>query len=137
MPSTARLLCIDPAVVNVLWPLARELIKRAFDRTGLSDFADTEKEVLSGLQLLWLAWNGETIEAAVTTQLIRVSMRKICVITACGGNDRARWLPLLAGIETYAREEGCTGMRIYGRKGWQRALNGYRARHVVLTKELS
>jgi hypothetical protein len=137
MQSKARLLCIDPATVNVLWPLAREMIKSAFDRTGLSDFGETEKEVLSGLQLLWIAWNGEKIEAAATTQLIKVGSRKICVLVACGGKHRERWVPLLDGIEDYARKEGCAGMRIYGRKGWERALSGYHARHVILQKELA
>lgn len=137
MPSAARLLCIDPAVVNVLWPLARELIRSAFDRTCLGNFEDTERDVLSGRQLLWIAWNGEAIEAAATTELIKVGEAKICVVVACGGKNRARWLPLLGGIEDYARKEGCAGMRIYGRKGWERALRGYRARHVILQKELA
>ena len=124
-------------MVDQVWPLARALIKSAVDRTGLSDFATIESEVMSGAQLLWLACNGASIEAAATTRLVRVSGRKICELVACGGKDRARWLPLLDGIEDYAREEGCAEMRIFGRKGWERVLSGYRAQHVILGKDLN
>jgi len=134
--SRVRLLCINPDHVHGVWPAVRDLIRRAIERTKLSDFATIEADVLSGKHLLWVAWNGETVEAATTTQLIKVGERKICVVVACGGSDRARWLPLLDGIEDYARKEGCAEMRIYGRKGWERALDGYRARHVVLGKDL-
>lgn len=137
MQSPARLLCIDPAIVEKVWPVARDLIRSASLKTGRGHFAKIEEDVLAGRQFLWLAWNGETIEAATTTELIKENDRKICVVVACGGKDRARWLPLLDGIEDFARKEGCAGMRIYGRKGWQRALKGYRPVAVVLGKELN
>jgi hypothetical protein len=46
-----------------------------------------------------------------------------------------RWLPLIDGIETYARAEGCTRVRIFGRKGW--LLHGFEERHIIMDKELS
>lgn len=36
-----------------------------------------------------------------------------------------RWLPLIDQIEIYARAEGCRRVRIFGRKGWLRALEGF------------
>jgi hypothetical protein len=48
----------------------------------------------------------------------------------------SRWLRLIAGIEVYAKNEGCSCVRIFGRKGWLRALEGYRAKCVILNKEL-
>ena len=48
----------------------------------------------------------------------------------------AAWLPLLAGIETYASAAGCACVRIMGRKGWARALPTYRTTRIVLEKEL-
>jgi hypothetical protein len=124
-------------MVTQVWPHVRGIIKRASEKTGMGDFAQQEREILAGLQLLWLASNGRTIEAAATTQLVNENGRKICVLVACGGNNRARWLPLLDGIEDFARKEGCAEMRIYGRKGWERVLNGYRSRYVILGKELN
>lgn len=124
------LLCVNPVDTQKVWPLARDLIRAAIERTGLSDFADIEADVLSGDQLLWLAIS-DRIEAAATTHLTR----GVCTITACSGHQRERWLPLLARIEKYAKDEGCK-MRIYGRPGWERVLDGYRREYVILEKAL-
>lgn len=129
MPSSVSLVCVNPENIFDVWPHARPLIKAAIDRTELSDFADIESDVLEGKQLLWLAWS-DHIEAAATTHLAR----NICTLTACSGHQRERWLPLFARIEKYAKDEGCSRMRIWGRPGWQRVLDGYHVEHVVLEK---
>lgn len=129
------LICVDPADVHEVWPLARHLIKAAIEKTDLSDFEISEKQVLAGDQLLWLALS-DHVEAAATTHLIKAIGRPVLVITACSGAHRERWLPLFARIEKYARDEGCKSIRIYGRKGWERVLTGYRPEHVVLEKAL-
>jgi hypothetical protein len=135
MRSSADLYCVDPKTVHETWPLARELIRAAIERTDLSEFADIERDVLSGDQLLWLVVS-DHIEAAVVTHLIKTRDRPVCVITACAGSQRERWLNLLAKIEAYAKAEGAKCMRLYGRKGWERALNGYRVEHFILEKAL-
>ena len=129
------LLCVDPKDVSGIWPQARLLIKAAIDHTGLSEFADIENQVLAGDQLLWLAIS-DHIEAAATTKLIKTGERKICILVACSGSQRERWFSLLAQIETYARNEGCKCVRIYGRRGWERVLSGYRVEHVILERAL-
>ena len=72
--------------------------------------------------LVWIAVGGEgdrlAIEAVASTSLQQTDAGKVCVITAGAGNNMSRWLPLIAGIEAYAREEGCMCVRIFGRKGW-------------------
>jgi hypothetical protein len=125
------LLCVNPSDVAKTWPIARDLIKAAIERTELSDFADIEKAVLDGRQLLWLAIS-DRVEAAATTSLAR----NVCTLVACSGHQRERWLPLFAKIEKYAKDEGCHTMRIYGRKGWERVLDGYKAEYVILEKSL-
>lgn len=125
------LLCVNPADTGKVWPLARDLIKAAIERTDLSDFADIEKDVLAGDQLLWLAIS-DRVEAAATTHL----SRGVCTLTACSGHQRERWLPLFVTIEKYAKAEGCKAMRIYGRPGWERVLDGYRREYVILEKAL-
>ena len=118
-----------------MWPHVRDLIRAAVERTGLSSFADIEADVLTGMQLVWIAWDGKDILAAATTQLVK-PYDKVCVLTACSGYDRAQWLPLMAQIERYAANEGCKSMRIFGRVGWKRVLKKYRMTHVILEREL-
>jgi hypothetical protein len=132
---SVNLLCVGPDLIEGMWPHVRDKIRAAVERTGLSSFADIEGDVLSGSQLCWIAWNGAEIMAAATTQLVKPH-DKVCVLTACSGYDRAQWLPLFEQIEAYAKAEGCKTMRIFGRKGWERVLDGYRVEHVVLEKAL-
>jgi len=123
--------------VHEIWPVVAPLLKAACRRTELNAFADIEADALSGRSLVWLAWNGRTVEAAAATVLIKSEIGKVCIITACGGTDMRRWLPLIGQIESYARNEGCERVRIYGRKGWLRALRGYEQSNVILEKGLS
>jgi hypothetical protein len=44
--------------------------------------------------------------------------------------------PLFERIEQYAKDEGCSAIRLYGRKGWERVLDGYKVEHVILEKAL-
>jgi hypothetical protein len=136
MPSQPILVCIDPQRVSEVWPYVRPLLKAACHRTGLNALSDIEGDILAGRSLLWIAWNGEAIDAAAATILINSEIGKICVITACGGRDLRNWLPLIGKIETYAKHERCARVRIYGRKGWLRVLDGYRQQHVIMEKEL-
>lgn len=136
MLSRADLLCVPPDRVREFWPHVEPLIRGALERTELSDPRDIERDILSGSSLLWLAW-ADGIEAAAASQVVRIGEKKVCIITACGGANRERWLPLIEGIENYARIEGCSCVRIYGRKGWLRVLGGYEAKHVIMDKDLT
>ncbi len=130
-PSKVDLICVDPARITDFWPLARDYIRAAIEKTQLTSFESVERDVLAGDQLLWLAV-GNYIEAAATTHL----SNRVCTLIACGGHQRERWLPLFKVIEDYAKAEGCRCVRIFGRKGWERALDGYRVSHVVLERSL-
>ena len=120
------LLCVDPARIDHAWPLAAEFIRAAMQKTDISDFARVEEDVRAGKALLWLVYDEAGIKAAVVTQIARANGHKFCTIVACGGIDSKEWLPLIHGIEVYARQEDCKAMRIFGRCGWSRVLPDYK-----------
>ena len=130
-------ICIDPAHVHRVWPLVSHLIRAAMRKGRISEFADVERAVLDGAQLLWVAVDRQAIWAAAVTQLSRANGEKFCTIVACGGRERARWLPLKAELETFAKAEGCAAIRIHGRRGWAREFPDYRLTRILLEKELS
>jgi hypothetical protein len=108
MPSTAELVCVDPKRVHEFWPHVSPLLKAACYRTRLNAFADIEADILAGRSLLWMAWNGRTVESAAATILINSEIGRVCIITVCGGSDMKRWLPLIDEIETYARAKAAS-----------------------------
>lgn len=132
----ADLVAVGTPEVGVIWPHTCEMVKRGMSRADAGDFERTERELFSGLQQLWLAWNGAVIEAVAVTQLTTVGDKKICVIVACSGDGVTEWVSLIAGLEQFAKAEGCKAMRIYGRKGWERLLRNYKSKYVVMDKEL-
>lgn len=134
--ASVELVCVDPKEAHKVWLHVKHLIRRAMLRTGLSTFDAVEYDVLCGKGLLWIVWNGESIECAATTALEVTERGKVCVLTACGGYGMKRWLPLFPQIEAYAKQEGCICVRIFGRKGWSRVLDGYEEKHVILDKDL-
>jgi hypothetical protein len=135
LPASVELICVDPKRVHEIWPHVAPLIHSAVKRTNLSHTQDIAYDTLHGDGLLWIAWDG-SIKAAATTSLVRTDRDKVCILTACAGEDMALWLPLLGKIEAYAKAEGCAFVRIYGRKGWARVLEGYQVEHIILERQL-
>jgi hypothetical protein len=155
-----RLVCVDPARAHEVWPHVRDLILAAMKRGDLGSFRPVEDNVLRGDALLWLAiareehqgvdarlrglcrerpdGDGKCIAAAAVTAVHETEWRKVCVVVACGARQRegGGWLALLDGIENYARKAGCSAVRIMGRKGWARVLTSYRAKRIILERDL-
>jgi hypothetical protein len=139
-----QLVCVDPARVQEIWPHVRALIFAAMQRGDLSSFRPVEDRVLRGDALLWIAWSGDPrsgsgarhIEAAAVTELQETEWRKVCLIVACAGKAMIRWLALAEEIEGYARAQGCSCVRIVGRKGWARVLSSYKTKRIILEKDL-
>jgi len=133
---SAELVCVDPERIGEFWPHFAEFIRRAM-RRGQGDFAGTERDVLAGRALLWLAHENHHVIAAAVTQIDDDHVGKRCNLVACGGHDFDRFRHLIEGIEKYARIEGCKAVEITGRKGWSRVVRDYAIKHVTLRKELS
>jgi hypothetical protein len=126
------LLQIPQGLVLESWPLVSGHIGRA------AQLGEYSEELLCGWcadgeAQLWLAWSDHCEAAAITRP---IENGKVCLIAACGGNDVARWVNLLSGIEQWARENGCETMRLYGRPGWVRKLRDYKMTRIILDKKL-
>jgi hypothetical protein len=138
-----HLICVAPDQVAAFWPHVAPLIAAAC-RRGVFDLDGCRRSLLEGRALLWLVWDedaspdgaGGELLAALTTELHRINGRLLCFIAALGGRARGRWLHLIAGIEAFARAEGCAAVVVMGRPGWARALKHYRLRGIILEKGL-
>ena len=136
MSASASLHCIPPQLAREIWPLVRDRLYAAVRRTDLSHSVDIARDVLHGDGVLWIASNGEEIEAAAVTLLTRTDRHLVCLITALGGSNMESWLPLLSEIEDWARSEGAGLVRVMGRPGWGRVLKNYHVSNVVLERAL-
>ncbi len=135
-PALATLSCVAPDDVPKIWPHISHMIKRAMERGGMGRFEDVERDVLTNNSYLWLAMEGSSLLASAVTKVTTEADHRLCTIIACCGHDWERWGGLIAGLEKYARAEGCGRIEICGRPGWVKRLPSYRTVKVVIRKEL-
>jgi hypothetical protein len=118
---------VPPAVLDVVWPKAAELLGKALrvsrrKYTAESIRADMDRGILA----LWLVFDGATPVAAFTTRIAAYPDAKGLCMDWIGGDRMKDWLPLAQPLmEAYARDNGCTHLEGYGRKAWGRWLQKY------------
>ena len=98
---------------------------------GTHDFADIVRGVLSGHMQLWQGESG----CAVTE--ITVYPKKKFLHVFLAGGDMDQILDFEKSAEIFAKECGCDGMTLAGRKGWSRVHRdrGWKEQFVTLSKE--
>jgi hypothetical protein len=121
--------------VKFIWPLVRDYIKTATETAGDCEIDVIEASVLCGNLALWVIHNGLIFGAAVT-ELRANKTTKWCEVTACGGKEMHRWRGLLETVEQYAKAEGCSKVRISGRRGWARVYPDYSEAWVTIEKSI-
>jgi len=124
------------------WPIAEPVIARAVAWSdGRYAVADVFAALRAGDMQLWISLaeidhGANAVEAACVTEIVSYPREKRCGIVFCAGQDRKNWLHQLAGIETWAKAQGCTAFELQGRPGWERVLPDWRKTHVILRKRI-
>lgn len=129
---------VPPEHIAKVWPVAGPMLERCYKRGVLgATFEELVEDIGKDLAQVWVAFEGETIFAAAATTLETTRDAKFCYVRACGGKNVREWVHLLAGIEDFAKAEGCDAVRVHGRKGWARLLPEYREPTITIEKRLS
>lgn len=140
MKSDAPLVLIPAAHAETVWPLAEPHLKRAM-RFADGEFTldEAQEAVRQGRFQLWLAWDapqGRALGAGVT-EIFDYPRKRVCFLVLWASDaPRAAWLDGLDAVERWAKEQGCAAMRLLGRKGWARVLDGYRPQYTVFVRSL-
>lgn len=129
------LVCVDPSRIDEFWPHVKPMLQAATEQCGDWSLLDI-RAALDSFALLWIACSDAGIEAAAVTQLIQTKNGLACHAVACGGSGE-QWVQHLAEIEKYAKEEGCSVIRIEGREGWRRVFKDYKLAWITLEKRIS
>ncbi len=129
-------ICVPPNAVSAFWPHVHHHIEAAYAQADEFVPVDVEADLAAGRRLLWIATDGKDVFAAAMTAIFMAPSGLKCELQACGGTDVGRWHRAIAAIEDYARREGCVGLVIRARRGWQRLLEGYTTTAVILSKRL-
>lgn len=132
-----RLRGIQQHEVKKWWLRVASLLKPAVDKNDGYAMEDVLNQLLLRNCQLWVAYEEEQdIQVALVTQILIYPQHRACLLLFLGGKDRKNWLELLPYIEVWARQNGCTQMEIYGRKGWQKDLPSYQTDEIVYRKRI-
>jgi hypothetical protein len=118
---------VPPAVLDVVWPKAAEMLGKAVKTTRPRYNVDSLRAELDrGGLVLWLVLDGTEPVAAFTTRIAAYPESRGLCMDWIGGERMREWLPLAQPLmEMYARDNGCTHLEGYGRKAWGRWLQKY------------
>lgn len=97
---------------------------------GAYSLGDVLSEVLEGRAKFW-----PMARSAVVTRVLDYPKCRVLRVWIAGGDldELAGFLP---AADNYARSENCVRVELEGRKGWAKALPGYKVTKVVMAKEL-
>jgi hypothetical protein len=101
---------VPPALVDVAWPDAKEMLLRAVKATrGVYDIGSVERGLASGEFVLWLVLDGTKPIAALTTRICEYPNGRGLALDWIGGERMREWLPMAQIVmERYAKDNGCT-----------------------------
>jgi hypothetical protein len=123
--------CLGADQIDRLWHRFAHHIYR-LERDGYLEANEIHHDLKDAQKQLWGLQDGEEIVGVAIT---RISLRACEVVGAAGSAPYVAMRELHRAIEEWAREIGCSRMRLQGRKGWIKLL-GYTQTGIVAEKEL-
>lgn len=135
---TVHVEAVEPHTASAIWPRVRDMIDVGYAACDDLMPADIVEQIRYAKIVLWIAIDDETgnIIAAMTTEVVPMRSGLVCWMSQCGGDRMQDWKRFHVKIEEYAKAEGCVKVVLKGRGGWERVLEGYRVRTVMLEKIL-
>ncbi len=120
--------------IYLVWDRVAPMLEKVPEYDAEVSINDTFKALVAGKKQLWVI---EDFKGVLITEILGDT----CHLFNLAGEDVDRWLGvLLDAVEDWAVTLGCTSMKLYGRKGWERVnrKNGYGYQHFysVFKKEI-
>ena len=128
---------VAPEDVAYLWEHVSPLIDKVQRHTEGEVMADDFLEPLThGDMQLWIATENNVMHSAMITQIITYPQKRILRVILIAGSDFKRLYEFNDMIESFAIRTGCSGMELWGRKGWRKLLPDWESNYIVYTKDL-
>ena len=75
---------------------------------------------------------GKTLKA----QIVTYPKKQILRVISIAGSDFKSLYKFNDMVESFAMRSGCSGMELWGRKGWKKLLPDWESNYIVYTKDL-
>lgn len=114
--------------VKTVWPVVAPLLAPAVEVShGRMSMRSVLTWLLDGRYLLWVAHQEDlVVHAAFLTREAQYPERRVLTIDGCGGTQLDGWLEEADRVfRAHSRQAGLSGVELYGRPGWARALKQF------------
>ena len=117
------------------WYEIEPFIKRVLNKIDLYYTVDNiKKSLLRAEMQLWTSLEGTQIKSVCITQIqIHPKYKFLDIVLLAGQMDSVEHL---TQVEQWGKSQGCTKVKITGRRGWKRLLPDYKEELIKLEKEL-
>ena len=134
LKEKSKLVCYTADQIYHVWDEVKPHIQRALDRGSNYTIENIYDGLRTTQMQLWV-WRADEIEAALVTTIQERKGVKFCLYLALGGSKMSEWGEHMPIVETWAKENGCEEMRIYGRAGWARPF-GFDIEYTKMSRKL-
>lgn len=118
--ATVEILPVAQQHVARIWPLVEKYVADSLVYAkGVYLPEDIRGFCIEGKMQMWIAVRGESVLAAVITEVMDFPRKRMISVPFIGGRDMRSWFrKMLATVEAWSKEMGCTGMQGGARRGW-------------------
>lgn len=139
---TINTILLTPAQISEHWHLIKEHLKIALDH-GVEK-TPMEFWLARALNLTAQIWvfqrDDGVVMGAGLTQFLEYPTHKTLHLVLCGGIDWDTWADQYYVVEKFAKDNGCSAVEQWGRKGWTKVLPqkipGFETVYYVMRKEI-
>lgn len=132
-----KILYVNPDNVGAAWPMFKEYADRVLPLTKKRRCATKFLfDLMSGMEMLWVVMSESKIVGFCTSAITVYDGVKMLQVRMLGGDRFSEWIDdMHESLEKFARENGCDGMELIGRRGWVRKLDRFGWREAFVTCE--
>jgi hypothetical protein len=121
-----RLVCVPKSQVWMLSSSVWDMLKPALERQHhMTSIDRLRKDCASGNSQLWFVTPEDTLQvlAIAVTEVLQYPGKRMFCIGWLGGSQMRRWIDFFEVFVDLAKRQGCDGIEVHGRRGWERVLS--------------
>ena len=128
---------VQPEDIAHIWEQVAPLLDRVKEHSeGEAEPDDFLEPLTHGDMQLWIFTEESSLHSAMITQIIVYPQKKILRVISMAGSEFEKLRQFNDMVESFAIKTGCTGLELWGRKGWKKLLPDWESNYIVYTKDL-
>ena len=128
---------VQPEDIAHIWEQVAPLLDRVKEHSeGEAEPDDFLEPLTHGDMQLWIFTEESSLHSAMITQIIVYPQKKILRVISIAGSEFEKLRQFNDMVESFAIKTGCTGLELWGRKGWKKLLPDWESNYIVYTKDL-